>query len=238
MKRTLCLYLLSHLILHTGFFARAGVAEAQLVQIGPGYVKAPFVRVYRTRNGTTVRAPFTHVESGAPAYGRQHRQGSYADPYGDPHSGSYDHGDAVANSSPFEHKRRLVAVSARQLDRDLLRLRTGSHWQAFLRLPPEVLNAHPLAGRGAMVPPETVAVHSALNNFDVVAGSDQYQKITQLRSFRSTHRLLREYVALLSPSGDDPLPPGHEALGQPPVLGLPTAEQPPEELHLPHPESP
>ncbi len=238
MKRTLCLFSLSKLIILTGFLAGAGVAEAQLVQIGPGYVKAPFVRVYRTRNGTSVRAPFTHVESGAPAYGRQLRQGPYAHPYGDPQAGGYDNGDATAAISLMERQRRLVARAARRLDRDLLRFRTGSHWQAFLRLPPELLNAHRIAGRGVMVQLDPVAVQAALNNFDTVASNDQYRKIAQLSSFRSTHRLLREYVWLLSLPSADPLPPGPEAFGQRSVLVPPTVEQPPEELRLPDLEVP
>ena len=238
MKRTLCLFSASNLIILTGFLAGAGVAEAQLVEVGPGYVKAPFVRVYRTPNGTSVRAPFTHVESGAPAYGRQLRQGPYADPYGDPQAGGYDNVDAAADISLMERQRRLVAVSAWRLDRDLLRFRTGSHWQAFLRLPPNLLNAHRIAGRGVMVQSDPVAVQAVLNNFDAVASNDQYRKITQLSSFRSTHRLLREYVLLLSLPSADPLPPVPEALGQRSVLVPPTVEQPPEELRLPDLEVP
>src|SRR5690242_4020923 len=38
--------------------------QAQLVQVGPGFVKAPFVRVYWCPDGSTrVRAPFVDVVS-------------------------------------------------------------------------------------------------------------------------------------------------------------------------------
>ena len=238
MKRTLCLFSLSHVIFFTGFLSRPGVAEAQLVQIGPGYVKAPFVRVYRTPNGTSVRAPFTHVESGAPAYDRQLRQGPYADPYGDPQGGGYAKGDATADISLMERQRRLLVGSAQRLDRDLLRFRTGNHWQTFLRLPPELLKAHRIAGRGVMVQPDPVAVQAALNNFDLIASNDQYRMIAQLSSFHSTHRLLREYVWLLSLPSAAPLPPGSEAIGQPSELLPPTVEQAPAELVLPGLEAP
>jgi len=43
MQRTLCFSALSNLIVLAFFLAGAGVAEAQLIQIGPGYVKALMV---------------------------------------------------------------------------------------------------------------------------------------------------------------------------------------------------
>lgn len=134
MKRTLFLSSVSNAIILTGFLVGIGIAEAQLVQVSPGYVKAPFVRVYRTPNGTSVQA--------------------------------------------------------------------------------------------------------ALNNFDKVASNDQYRQIAQLRSFRATHRLLREYVSLLSLPTADPLPPEPEVFGQRSILVPPTVEKPPEELRLPNLKSP
>ena len=240
MKRTLCFFSLSNLIVLTGFLAGAGIAEAQLVQVGPGYVKAPFVRVYRTPNGTVVRAPFTNIERGGPAYRSQYPQAPYVNPYEDPRLASRDGDIAAADITLLERQRRLVAASARRLDRDLLRFRTGSHWQAFLRLPPGFLNGNRIAisGRGEMVQPDPIAVQGALNNFDAVADSDEYQTISQLGSFRSTHRLLREYVSLLSLPSADPLPPVLEQAGQPSILVPSAVEQPPEELPLPELEFP
>ena len=233
MKRTLCLFSLANLVMLSG----AVVAEAQMVQVGPGYVKAPFVRVYRTPYGTSVRAPFTRVERGAPAYGHPLHQAPYVNHYGEPQIVPHETAVAAADATLLERQRRLIAASARRLDRDLLRFRTGSHWQGFLRLPPEFLNVNRIGGRGAMVQPDPAAVQNALNNFDAVAGSDEYRRISQLNSFRSTHRLLREYVSLLSLPSVDPAPPGHPPIaggGQPSVLVPPTIEQPPEELPLPH----
>src|SRR5438552_1812968 len=51
--------ILLHFLIATG--------EAQLVQVGPGFVKAPFVRVYWCPDGSSyVRAPFVEVFS--PSY--------------------------------------------------------------------------------------------------------------------------------------------------------------------------
>lgn len=45
-----------------GLLLFAATAHAQLVQVGPGYVKAPFVRVYARPDGSSyVRAPFVGV---------------------------------------------------------------------------------------------------------------------------------------------------------------------------------
>jgi hypothetical protein len=42
------------------------LTQAQIVQVSPGYVRAPFVRVYTGPGGTQVRAPFVDVQ--APGY--------------------------------------------------------------------------------------------------------------------------------------------------------------------------
>lgn len=235
MKRTLCLFSVSNLIVLTGFLAGPGVAEAQLVQVGPGYVKAPFVRVYQTPNGTFVRAPFTRIEPSAPAYDHQFDQRPNERPDGEPLVDGYDKGDAT---SLMERQRRLVASSARRLNRDLTKFRTGDLWQAFLRLPPDIMNEHSVAGHAPMVQPEPIAVQDALINFDTVASNEQYRRISQLNSFLLTHRLLREYVSLLSPPIEDPVPPGAAGFDDRSILVWPPVERAPEELRLPELQAP
>lgn len=236
MKRTVSQSSVSLLAVLMGFLAGAGVAEAQLVQVGPGYVKAPFVRVYRTPHGTSVRAPFTRVDGGRPVYGHYYQQRTYAQPYDEPQVDNYsnvdDNIDEVAELSLLERQRRLVVKSAWRLERDLAGFRSAKHWQAVLRLPPEFLQGNTSAGGGAMGQPDPAVVKSALDNFDRVAGDDQLRKIAGLQSFRSTHRLLREYVSLLSLPSEDPEPVGQNDMRQPPEIPSP-GEQPPEELPLP-----
>src|SRR5256885_21872 len=51
-------------------------SHGQLVQVGPGYVKAPFVRVYSNPDGSSyVRAPFVSIYSG----GHYYPHGYYSD---------------------------------------------------------------------------------------------------------------------------------------------------------------
>ncbi|TWU26067.1 hypothetical protein [Bythopirellula polymerisocia] len=228
MKRMLSHSIFSQLAMLTSFLAAAGVSEAQLVQVGPGYVKAPFVRVYRTPYGTSVRAPFTRVDGGTPAYGRHYRQRPSVDQQVD----TYNDVDQGADLSLLERQRRLVAKSASRLERDLSGFRSASHWQAILRLPAEFRQGQ-TAGESSMVQPDPIAVKSALDNFDEVASNDQLRKIAQLHSFRSTHRLLREYVSLLSLPSEEPLTSGPAADEQPPVEIPSPVEQPVEELPLP-----
>ena len=58
MRRLLPAFVISMIVWHC-----AGVlTQAQLVQVGPGFVKAPFVRVYHDPSGGShVRAPFVDV---------------------------------------------------------------------------------------------------------------------------------------------------------------------------------
>ena len=251
MTRTLSLLSSLQLGILAGLLSGAGIAEAQLVQIGPGYVKAPFVRVYRTPYGTSVRAPFTQVEGGTPVYGRRFQQQPdqrfYLEPEGvvppandlgggdpDPQDLSFDNA-ADTEASLLERQRRLVGKSARRLDHDLRSFPRASHWLEVLQLPPEFLDAKPMAGSNQAAQPDQEAVKIALQNFDVVAGHARYRRIAQLQSFRTTHRLLRQYVSLLSLPREEPLPSLPE--NEDPLLLKPAAiDQPAEELSLPLPE--
>ena len=112
-----------------------------------------------------------YFETGVPAHGHQLGHGPHTDPFSDPQVVDFDYDDAV-DISLLERQRRLVARSARRLDCDLLRFRAARHWQAFLRLPSEFLNAPPIAGSNEMVQPDPAAVQAALDNFDAVASVD------------------------------------------------------------------
>ena len=198
MKRTLCLFSTSCLILLTSLFIGADVAEAQLVQVGPGYVKAPFVRVYQTPHGTTVRAPFTHVENGVPFFGRHMRSGPGIETFEASPVESYHQEADTTEISLIERQRRLVGKSSLRLNRDLSRFRRATHWQTVLQLPSEFQKMKLLENSSEVAQPDRAAVEAALENFEQVAGNPRYRKIAQLKSFRTTHRLLREYVSLLS----------------------------------------
>ena len=232
--RTFSLVALAALFAQSGL----GVAEAQLVQVGPGYVKAPFVRVYRTPEGTVVRAPFTRVERGAPAYGRQHVPSPYAGSYNQGYAESAGATDS-ADMSATERRRRKLAVFARRLDQDLTRFTTGAHWQDYLQLPYEVVLLDHRVTRGVTLEPDLAELQAALANFESVSHSYAYRRVARLGSFRATHHHLKAYVSILQAAAvDSPTPTPRSSTitpdnAGPSVVLPPAADQPHEELPLP-----
>src|SRR5580698_926263 len=89
-------------------------AQAQLVQVGPGFVRAPFVRVYWGPDGSSsVRAPF--VSSYSPGYG-------------------FQLGVMPPNCQRMDWAAlaRTINESARQLDADLTQIAAGDTWRTRL----------------------------------------------------------------------------------------------------------
>src|SRR5580704_14853487 len=92
---------------------------AQLVQVAPGYVKAPFVRVYSNPDGSSyVRAPFVSVFS--PGY----RTG-----YGVPSGPT----SSELAKMDWRSLAQVIRASAAQLDLDLNQIPSGATWRSRLK---------------------------------------------------------------------------------------------------------
>ena len=95
------------------------VGQAQLVQVSPGYVKAPFVRVYSNPNGSSyVRAPFVGVYS--PGY----RSGGF--PQGLPTEADFARMDWRSLS-------QAVREWSARVDADLARVPSADTWKHHLK---------------------------------------------------------------------------------------------------------
>jgi len=189
------------LALLTFLFSLAGTAgaRAQPVQVGPGYVKAPFVRIYRGPEGTTVEAPFTRVQTNGSAYNRRNPPQPSVAPPSDPLGQHFGNAKQVlpgSEVSAVERQRRKLAVLARRLDRDLMRMTTATHWQAFLQLPPEIVSSK----RALAMHTDLESLQRALKHFSLVADNKEYQSVASLGSFRTLYRELQSYAIMLESS--------------------------------------
>lgn len=99
-----------------------------------------------------------------------------------------------------------IAEARRQLTRSSQQLQTilDPTWQRYLALPSEVYT-----GEGH---PQPQSLHGPLANFDRVAAQPQYRVLTGRPEFQNTHRLLKQYAAMLAPQQPTrlnlPPPPG------------------------------
>jgi len=193
-------------------------SEAQIVRRFAGggvQVNAPFVRVNVGPGGTSVRAPFTAVDTpGRVFVGRRRRfmaQPQYAVPpqpqYAAPprYVAPRSHGstpqptpvDVDALPSPTYSQlaamddATLVETLREMMGRfnyRLSRLKTGAGWQDYLILSREVLGSP-----GA--PPEAAEYHAireVLPRYASVQGDPQFEKISALPSFAAAYAALQE----------------------------------------------
>ena len=247
--------------------ASATIAEAQVVQLGPGSIRAPYVRAYRSPRGTVVVAPYMRLDVGAPSRradlvapssrgtlrsrdaARTPGRRIYVSPYGiqrivipRPTSPSTSNASQLlsADLPMVERQRQLLARSAQQLYDDLQRMRGGAAWQTYLQMPTGVTSTQHRTGSKEVIQPDASAVDAVLAKFDFVVSREDYRALYQLPAFRTTHRLLREYVVLLSlPSTEEleeaarvqptPVIPN----GTSPAIPVPVSQQPAEELPTP-----
>lgn len=165
------------------WYAAAEPVAAQLVQVNPGYVRAPFVRVYRDPNGVTrVQAPFVDLYApGRYAADRWNR----------------DPRDAATREElrqmPEARLRRQLFGSALDLDRALDRFETGESWQRYLSVAPGL----PLSRDrfdSAEITRTNGQLATVLAHFDAVSKNADYRMIAALPAFQWTHELLAEYL--------------------------------------------
>ncbi len=168
-------------------------AQAQLVQVRPGYVRAPFVRVYTNPDGSSyVRAPFVAV--GRPPW-------QYAPPrFGDP-SGRY--GSERFNAGSTRIAAQLELLSWQQLreevqtelDRFVSSLENqpnAAGWYDYLQT--ETLGA--LVGDRDEPPigEELEQLTVILGRYQATLNTPEYPRITSTPGFRQIHALLEQLV--------------------------------------------
>ncbi len=159
----------------------AATADAQLVQVGPGYVKAPFVRVYGYRDGSSyVRAPFVSVFTpGRGGYG--YNAGYYGLP-----------GPNDLAQMDWRTLRRAIRDITRSLDRQLATFPAGDHWRTHLRLS----ELRPLV-READGPPAAEdygPLEEIRGTFEATKSDLALRDIARLDSFRALTAALGEFV--------------------------------------------
>lgn len=158
--------------------ASCTAAHAQLVQVRPGFVKAPFVQVHKYADGSSyVRAPFVSVHS--PGRHRLHPNvPSLGD---DPRHMTWD---GLCTS---------LNQAADQLDAQLLGFPTGAYWKNYLATA-EIRDVLRSCLDGP--PPEDVRprLQQVVHAYAWVADTPELSAITRLSGFQSVHVLLHELL--------------------------------------------
>jgi hypothetical protein len=161
----------------------ADTAMAQLVIVRPGYVQAPFVRVYRDPfGGAHVRAPFVGVDrpgffGGTPRQLRYEAplpaRPDYAPPAGTPQGQLFDAMAAFSQS--------------------LSQFNTGDTWKSYFALDSGgALSPDRLAHLNGQPTPDLVAM---LDRFDSIIANQEYDMISSLPSFARARNELARFVA-------------------------------------------
>jgi hypothetical protein len=153
------------------------IAQAQMVQVAPGYVRAPFVRVYSGPYGSRVRAPFVDVYTPFVPRGRFIRE--VPDDYSMP---------------PELRQRRNLFFAARELDRSLGRYQTAASWRQYFALAPGMTLSADGLGEDAP-PPLPAELIRILGRFDSASQNPEYGMITSLVAFQQARNQLAAYVA-------------------------------------------
>jgi hypothetical protein len=154
-------------------------SQAQLVQVAPGYVKAPFVRVYSYPDGSShVRAPFVSVYS--PGY----RVGRWG--YRLPTSADFAQMDWRSLSQAVrEWSARLAA--------DLDRFPSGNAWRVQLK----TAEIAALVPRELDIPPTEDVCRQLREILEIQNGasnSPELRQVANLASFQVLRVALAEYV--------------------------------------------
>ncbi len=184
-----------------------------MVQVRPGYVKAPFVEVFTHPDGSShVRAPFVSIHSPPRRYVLVEPDYVVPPP---PTPFSQSPAPAVSDSaSPrIQGQRRLVAAH-QGLERELRRIRAGEDWQEFLRLPAGIL----ITSRRTIPPPPGAVIESVSQQlqgvrerYEAVRDEPRFQPIAELPAFQRTLTRLVEFQELIE---------------APPATAVPTPAEP------------
>ena len=172
---------------------------AQLVQIGPGYVKAPFVRVYTDEyGGTHVRAPFTSVYSPGyrnvvPPEGYYFDSTQRARRFGSPLATRSNPLGLRAADMNWQSLRRLAREGVAELNQELSRQRALQSWQDYLQT--AAIGELVAADRNEP-PPEEVRqqLEEILKSYDATLNTNNLRSIHGRPGFRKVHAALTALV--------------------------------------------
>ena len=158
----------------------AAETHAQIVQVAPGYVRAPFVRVYTGPGGTQVRAPFVDVQ--APGY----RGSRFVDQPAVPSAEEISQLD-------WANLRMAIRELSIYFDSQLSTLATGDGWKAHLK----TAEIRALVREGSGPPTMEVAQKLApiLTAFDAASINPAYRSVVGLDGFRALRDALGEFLA-------------------------------------------
>jgi hypothetical protein len=149
-------------------------AAAQLVVVQPGYVKAPFVRVYTNPDGSSyVRAPFVGVYS-PPKY----------------HHRIVPTPEELAELD-WWMLRRVVHESAARLDATLSRFPTGDVWRRHFQTR-ELAGMQASQSEGAPTAEERAKLGELVAIYDAGAASADLRDVARLTDYHVLHGALRE----------------------------------------------
>ncbi len=168
---------ISYLTMPVLFWLALGqLGQAQLVQVAPGYVRAPFVRVYRYPDGSSyVRAPFVSVHS--PGYRRGHGFPTAAD----------------FQQMSWHSLCQALGDLSGQLDADLDHYPSGKAWRTQLK----TADIAALVSKQADVPPPDDVrrqLQEILKIHGEASSAAEFGEMATLPSFRILQLALTEYV--------------------------------------------
>ena len=162
------------LLLHSS----ALTGQAQLVEVSPGYIRAPFVRIYRDPDGGShVHAPFVSVFS--PGYGPR----------------------AIARGVPtvvefgqmsWPSLNQAVREWTARLDADLSRFPSGEFWKSSLKTA-EIATLVPAEHDGPPAEDVRQRLRAIFEIHETVGTSPELNGVVGLASFRALHAALGEY---------------------------------------------
>jgi hypothetical protein len=174
MRRALLCYAAAAL----GGLLPVNTCESQMVQVAPGYVKAPFVRVYRTPDGgSQVRAPFVNIYT--PGY-----RGARA--YQVPTNAEFIQMDWRALS-------RSIREANAQLDSDLNQFPAGPAWKSRLKTA-EVFALIPAESESPPTEGVRQQLQAVLETQSSESAVAEFGRVADLVSFKVLQLGLAEYV--------------------------------------------
>ncbi len=161
-------------------------AVAQLVDVRPGYVRAPFVRVYSYPDGSShVRAPFVSVYSPPRVF-------VTPSPYFYSESRVTEYADDLSNLD-WRVLRQRIRDGVARFDRNLARAAAYAEWRDYLK-------TDILAGLVAddnddpPRPAEADQLQEILSKYQATVNSSNLQRVTTTDGFRTVYDALVKFV--------------------------------------------
>ncbi len=162
-----------------------GVARSQLVVVRPGFVKAPFVRVYKNPDGSSyVRAPFVSIGSAPPRFWR-------GAPMGQPTVARRVRVDMGA--ADWRQLRRLVRDVLPEVNAGFQRTAGGTDWRVRLGFD-ELSEMVAFDGNSPLTPVERAEMSRRWPAYEQMGSDANVTSIVTQPGFRQLTAALRELL--------------------------------------------